>query len=147
MYFQQCSAKALVCLSAAREADLVMEAAVERLYRALAKHAEDAGVPDFRAEDCDVHTHADAATDGVEVAMVWNPQPGHIELLGGPSDGLEWVISDPDMDHVRVALPRHKRDHWLEPIRETPEPSVYSRWKINGNTRRWVYRFSDMNEG
>lgn len=122
--------------------DAVMEIVADRLFRALRAHAEDAGIPDFRAEDCDLHTHTEETTDRLQVRMVWNPQPGHIELLGGPQDGMEMTAEDPDRNHVRVFPPRPRRDHWAEPAHPVPGPVIYSRWKINGNTRRWVFRYS-----
>jgi hypothetical protein len=144
MYFQQCTAKGHVSMHSLERSDAIMDIVAEKLFRALRTHAEEAGVPDFRADDCDIHTHVEEAIEAVEVAMVWNPQPGKIELLGGPSDGLEWDIADPDMDHVRVEPPKHRRDHWAEPVlKESPPPVLYSRWMINGDTRKWVYKYTD----
>jgi hypothetical protein len=143
MYFPQCTAKALVSFALIKNTDAAMEYAADRLFQSLVKHAEEAGVPDFRADDCDIHTHAEVALDAVEVSMVWNPQPGQIELLGGPQDGSTWVLADPDMDHVRVSPPKHRRHHWLERVGEAPELVLYSRWMINGDTRKWVYKYTD----
>jgi hypothetical protein len=143
MYFEQCTASAKIAMHyIALGDDTVMDITAERLFRALSEHATEAGVPDFRAEDCDIHTHVEEPTDLLLVRMVWNPQPGHIELLGGPQDGSAWELADPDMDHARVFPPRPKRDHYLERVGPPPEPVIYTRWKINGASRRWVYRYT-----
>lgn len=143
MYYDPAQASALVDMKHIHMGrDHVLDLAADRLFRVLAQHAEEELVPDFRAEDCDIHTHVFEATGQLEVTMVWNPQPGHIELLGGPQDGSAWQMADPSMDHVRVFPPRSKRHHPLEPVPPMPEPVIYSRWKINGSTRRWVFRYS-----
>jgi hypothetical protein len=143
MYFEQCTASGHVSMAKLHMGDdAIMDIIADRLFRALRAHATEAGVPDFRAEDCDIHTHVEELTQQVHVRMVWNPQPGHIELLGGPQDGSAWELADPDMDHVRVFPPRPKRDHYLERVGQPPEPVIYTRWKINGASRRWVYRYT-----
>jgi hypothetical protein len=142
MYFEQCTAAGHVDMSYIHKYDGIMDIVADRLFRSLQKFAEEAGIPDFRAEDCDLHTHAEELEHRVQVRMVWNPQPGHIELLGGPQDGMTMVIDDADLDHVRVFPPRSRRDHWAEPAHPVPRPVIYARWRINGTSRRWVYRYT-----
>lgn len=112
-------------------------AVIGRLYRELESALKTAGIDTtlIPPSDYDTHMHCPEGTDKLYRCLLeFNPK-GPVELLHGPRDGDLTAVPE-GLDTMRIPAVRGKAS-----IHENPESgiSLYRRWAINKDTRRWVF--------